>query len=327
MAIKLNKPYNSILLPCENERAIKYVRDTFTELLFEKMWYLIRTSAPLFIESGNCVNDDLANTCKPVSFNIGDKSVEMLHSLAKWKRLKLKDFNMCRYFGIYTNMNAIRKDEELDNLHSVYVDQWDWEIVISKSDRTIQCLKDHVRDIYHCIRLTESKLCNKFRYIKPFLPKDITFFNLSELKCEYPNKTQQEIEKIVCEKYGAVFIIGMDYTCGRASDYDDWKLNGDLLIWSDVLDIPIEITSMGIRVDKNSLKEQLSVCNENYKEEFDYHKQILNDELPLTIGGGIGQSRLCMLLLQKAHIGEVQCSVWDNKTINYANENNIKLLK
>ena len=326
MEIANNQKYKSILSPIDTERAIEHVRDKFTEQLFKRMWYLTRTSAPIFIESGNCVNDDLANTCTPVFFNIGDKQVEMLHSLAKWKRLKLKTLNLPRYCGIYTNMNAIRKDEELDKLHSVYVDQWDWEMVISKSDRNLQCLRDHVIDIYNCIKRTELSLCSKFSQIKEFLPDLVTFFNLNDLKEEYPNKTQKEIEFLITKEFGAVFIIGMDNTCGRASDYDDWQLNGDLLIWSNVINEPIEITSMGIRVDKTSLETQLSTCNEIYKKEFDYHRMILNDELPLTIGGGIGQSRLCMLLLQKAHIGEVQCSVWDDKTIQYTKENNIILL-
>lgn len=327
--LKLKKDYVD-LLPShiDNERAIEFVRDTFTNSLFKYKWGLTRTSAPLFIESGKCINDDLANTATPVSFNIcRDIGVEMVHSLAKWKRLKVKELGMCRFQGIYTNMNAIRKDEILDNLHSVYVDQWDWEMVIKDIDRSVATLKSAVIDIYYCIKETENKLCReKFQHIKPFLPDSVKFFTLSELKDKYPNESQTNIERIVTKEYGAVFIIGMGKECGRASDYDDWNLNGDLLIWSNVIDAPIEITSMGIRVDKTALKQQLLASNEQYKEEFDYHKMILNDELPLTIGGGIGQSRLCMLLLQKAHIGEVQCSVWDKETLDYAKENKIRLL-
>ena len=265
----------------------------------------------------------------PVTFHIhkSNVNVEIVHSLAKWKRMKLHEFDMKPYKGIYTNMNAIRNNEYLDNLHSAYVDQWDWECVISEYNRNIEFLKDVVRNIYASIKDIESLLNEKYPVLKNKLPRGVNFYTLSKLKETYPDSSQKEIEYIITKQDKAVFIIGMDNSCDRASDYDDWELNGDLLIWSDVIEQPIEITSMGIRVNKDSLEKQLDITNENYKKDFDYHRMILNDELPLTIGGGIGQSRLCMLLLQKAHIGEVQCSVWDKRTIDYANDNNILLLK
>lgn len=329
MSFQLNKVYQPLISGVDNEKAIKYIRDTFTKILFEDSWSFVRTSAPLIIESGKGINDDLAQQSLPISFSIhkSNVNVEIIHSLAKWKRMKLYEFGMKPYQGIYTNMNAIRTGEYLDNLHSAYVDQWDWECVIDKNDRNIEFLKDVVRNIYSSIKSIEIAICTKYPQLKQKLPSGVKFYMLKELKDKYPHCSQKEIESIITKQDKAVFIIGMGKECDRASDYDDWTLNGDLLIWSDVINTPIEITSMGIRVDKNALKRQLKESNEEYKKEFEYHKKILNEELPFTIGGGIGQSRLCMLLLQKAHIGEVQCSVWDNKTINYANENNIKLLK
>lgn len=328
MAVKLKKPYqNRMPYPVDNERAIKFIRDTFTELLFEQQWHLTRTSAPLFVESGKCVNDDLANTATPVSFAMAaGMRVEMVHSLAKWKRLKLKELGMTYRDGIYTNMNAIRKDETLDNLHSVYVDQWDWEMVIDERERTIERLAATARDIYAAMRQTEQLLAERFPQIEPMLVEELKFFTTAELEVAYPDMSQKQREDIVTAQHRAVFIVGMDNRYGRASDYDDWQLNGDLLVWSDVLDCSIEITSMGIRVDSQSLEHQLCVSGEQHKAEFDYHRMILRNELPLTIGGGIGQSRLCMLLLQKGHIGEVQCSVWDEATLRYAEECGMRIL-
>lgn len=326
--LKPSKPYKNLLPnPIDNENAIKFIRDTFTDLLFEKLWRLTRTSAPIFIESGQCVNDDLANTATPVSFEMAaGLKVEMIHSLAKWKRLKLKELGMQHHNGVYTNMNAIRKDETLDNLHSVYVDQWDWEMVISAEERSVGYLESRVREIYRCIRETEQQLSAKFPQFTPTLPAEVKIFDSRQLENDYPEMSQKEIENLITKEHGAVFIVGMDRRYGRASDYDDWQLNGDLLIWSHVIDCPIEITSMGVRVDSHSLAAQLKESGEEHKSAFVYHKMILDNELPLSIGGGIGQSRLCMLLLQKGHIGEVQCSVWNKETLDYAAEYGMAIL-
>lgn len=296
----------------EIEKQIKFVRDTFTEHLFEKKLKLLRTTAPLFIKSDNGVNDDLNGQSEPIKFKINKHNinVEIVQSLSKWKRLKLHEFEMQPYEGIYTNMNAIRNNELLDELHSAYVDQWDWEMVISNKDRNIDFLRKIVDDIYKSIYYTETKLAYRYN-IPSCLPCNYYFIKNTDLMNLYPNISQAEREYNITKKYGAVFICCIDNSENRASDYDDWNLNGDLLIWSNILNKPIEITSMGIRVDAESLKKQLKISNEEYKGKFDYHKMILNNELPLTIGGGIGQSRLCMLLLHKNHIKDVQSSVWD----------------
>lgn len=309
------------------EQMIKFIRDTFTYLLFEKRLNLLRTSAPLIIECDNGVNDDLAGQSAAVSFPIikHGLNVEIVQSLAKWKRIKLKTLQMSPREGIYTNMNAIRANETLDKLHSAYVEQWDWEMVIDEIDRTPIFLFEIVDIIYYSLRETEKLFCEKFN-TKPFLKPYLSFVSYDTLKARYPGKSQKEIEYLETQSQKSVFIYGLDKNCDRASDYDDWTLNGDLIIWSDAINAPIEISSMGIRVDKNALEYQLEECDENWKKKFDYHKMILNGELPPTIGGGIGQSRLCMLLMQRKHIGEVQSSVWDENNIQYAEANNLTLL-
>lgn len=311
----------------KTEQMIKFIRDTFTDLLFEKRLNLLRTSAPLIIECDNGVNDDLAGQSSAVSFPIikHGLNAEIVQSLAKWKRLKLKTLEMAPGDGIYTNMNAIRSNEKLDKLHSAYVDQWDWEMVIDKIDRNPLFLFDIVNAIYYSLRETEKLFCEKFG-MTPFLKSHLSFVSYDALKRRYPGKSQKEIEYLETQSQKSVFIYGLDKDCDRASDYDDWTLNGDLIIWSDTINEPIEISSMGIRVDRNALELQLEECDENWKKKFDYHKMILNGDLPQTIGGGIGQSRLCMLLMQRKHIGEVQSSVWDCDNVQYAIANNLTFL-
>ena len=258
--------------------------------------------------------------------DLGDANAEVVHSLAKWKRLTLAEYEIEPGYGVYTDMNAIRADEELDNIHSLYVDQWDWEAVINKEDRTVAYLKDVVRRIYCAIRRTEYLVCETYPQIKPFLPETIHFVHSEELLQMYPHLTPKEREDEICKKYGAVFLIGIGGKLsngephdGRAPDYDDWStiaedgrpgLNGDILIWYPVLERSLEISSMGIRVDKESLLRQLEISGKQERRELFFHRQLLEGNLPLSIGGGIGQSRLCMMLLQKAHIGEIQASIW-----------------
>lgn len=324
-------PYNYkpfISEPIENEKAIKLVRDKFVEALFEDDLQLLRTSCPLFINTDNGVNDDLCGQSNPISFNINKHNInaEIVQSLAKWKRIKCKQLNLLPLSGIYTNMNAIRNNEEIDNLHSIYVDQWDWEMVIDNDHRTYEFLSTIVKSIYSAILRTEYIVNKIYPQLQRFLPEDIKIISTKELEYLYPGRTQTEREYLITSKYRAVFITEMDGFYNRASDYDDWALNGDMLIWSDIINRPIEITSMGIRVNRDALIDQLKRSDEEYKQNLQYHKMILNDELPLTIGGGIGQSRLCMLLLQKAHIGEVQSSVWDKQTIEEFEKYNLKPL-
>ena len=282
---------------------------------------LRRVTAPLFVLQGLGINDDLNGVERAVTFpikDLGDARAEVVHSLAKWKRLTLAEYEVEPGYGIYTDMNAIRADEELDNLHSLYVDQWDWEAVIRREDRTLAFLKNIVARIYAAIR-----------QIKPFLPETIHFVHAEELLQMYPDKTPKEREDAICKKYGAVFVIGIggklangEKHDGRAPDYDDWStvaedgrkgLNGDILIWYPVLGRSFELSSMGIRVDKESLLRQLEIEGQQQREKLYFHQQLLNDKLPLSIGGGIGQSRLCMVLLHKAHIGEIQASIWPDE--------------
>lgn len=328
MIFKVPNNYKNLIdNPIKNEEAIDFIRNTF-EKCFSKAFQLYRTSCPLFIKSDNGLNDDLNGQSNAINFNICRENInaEIVHSLAKWKRIKLKQLKVQPYYGIYTDMNAIRTNEEFDNLHSVYVDQWDWEVVISEDDRNEKLLYEIVNDLYNCIKETETKLCKKYKSIKPFLSDKIKFITSNELKNLYKDKSQKEREYLITKEYKTVFISKLGKEYNRASDYDDWNLNGDLLIWSDIIEAPIEITSMGFRVNSESLINQLKHSNEQYKTAFPYHQMIINNELPLTIGGGIGQSRLCMLLLQKAHIGEVQCSIWDDETLRIAKENNVTIL-
>ena len=306
---------------------------------------LRRVTAPLFVLKGLGINDDLNGVERPVSFpikDLGDQMAEVVHSLAKWKRLTLAEYNIDPGYGIYTDMNAIRADEELDNLHSLYVDQWDWEMVISREERTLDFLKSVVRRIYSAILRTEFLACETYPQLKPFLPREIHFIHSEELLKMYPGMTAKEREDAVCKKYGAVFIMGIggklsdgEKHDGRAPDYDDWTtpnsdgflgLNGDILIWYPVLDRSIELSSMGIRVDKEALLRQLALEGQEQRAELFFHKQLLEGKLPLSIGGGIGQSRLCMIMLQKAHIGEIQASIWPDEQRRECKENGMNLI-
>ncbi|MCD8072014.1 MAG: aspartate--ammonia ligase [Alistipes sp.] len=327
----LYKPqgYRNLLTTVENtEKAIKYVKDMFQENLSAQL-ALLRVTAPMVVMKGTGVNDELSGVERPVSFPIKDLSdshAEVVHSLAKWKRLKLAEMATDAGRGIYTDMNALRPDEELDNIHSIYVDQWDWEKVIEKRQRNIGFLKQTVRRIYEAIKVIENKVYVEFPRIKPQLPEDILFIHSEQLRMMYPDLTPKERENRIVKQYKAVFVIGIGHALGdghahdaRAADYDDWStpnedgylgLNGDILLWNPVLDSAFEISSMGIRVCPESLRRQLAIKGEQDKESLPFHKKLLAGELPYTIGGGIGQSRLCMFLLRKAHIGEIQSSIW-----------------
>ena len=329
MNLYIPKNYRNILGDQEaTEKAIKSVKDMFQDNLSAQL-ALLRVTAPMVVLSGTGINDELNGVERPVSFPIKDmqeRKAEVVHSLAKWKRLKLKEMNIAPGRGIYTDMNALRPDEELDNIHSIYVDQWDWEKVIRKEDRNLAFLKRTVQRIYEAVKVTENKLFVEFPQIVPELPDEIKFIHSEELVQMYPGLSPKERENAIVEKYGAVFIIGIGGVLsdgkahdGRASDYDDWStpnedgylgLNGDLLVWNNVLGRAFELSSMGIRVDETALRKQLAIKGEEYKAELLFHRQLLAGELPYTIGGGIGQSRLCMYLLRKAHIGEIQSSLW-----------------
>ena len=330
MSLRLPEGYKNVLETVENtEKAIKYVKDMFQENLSAQL-ALLRVTAPMVVISGQGMNDDLNGVERPVSFPIkdmGECRAEVVHSLAKWKRLKLAEMGVGPGRGIYTDMNALRPDEELDNIHSIYVDQWDWEKVIRVEDRNLSFLKQTVRRIYEAIKVTENKIFVEFSQIVPVLPEDIFFIHSEELLRLYPDLTPKERENEIVRKHKAVFIIGIGSVLsdgkphdGRAADYDDWStvdpssgfkgLNGDILLWNPVLGEAFEVSSMGIRVDKDALKRQLEERGQQSKSTLYYHRMLLSGELPYTIGGGIGQSRLCMYLLRKAHIGEIQSSIW-----------------
>ena len=320
--------YHALLDMHKTEQGIKLIKDFFQENLSTEL-RLRRVTAPLFVLQGLGINDDLNGVERPVTFpikDLGDQKAEVVHSLAKWKRLTLAEYNVKPGYGVYTDMNAIRADEELDNLHSLYVDQWDWEAVVTREQRNVAFLKSIVERIYAAIRRTEYLVCETYENIKPFLPEQIHFIHSEDLLQMYPDLSPKEREDAICKKYGAVFIIGIggklsngEKHDGRAPDYDDWStvaengkegLNGDILIWYPVLERSFELSSMGIRVDKESLLRQLKIEGKEDREQLYFHRRLLADELPLSIGGGIGQSRLCMVLLHKAHIGEIQASIW-----------------
>ncbi len=320
--------YKALLDMRQTEQGIKLIKEFFQQNLSTEL-RLRRVTAPLFVLKGLGINDDLNGVERAVSFpikDLNDAKAEVVHSLAKWKRLTLAEYDIEPGFGIYTDMNAIRADEELDNLHSLYVDQWDWEAVVTKKDRTIKFLENVVTRIYAAIRRTEYLTCETYPQIKPFLPEQIHFIHSQDLLDMYPDKTPKEREDAICKKYGAVFIEGIGGKLsdgkkhdGRAPDYDDWStiaengkagLNGDILIWYPVLGRSFELSSMGIRVDKESLIYQLKAEGKEEREKLYFHKQLIEGKLPLSIGGGIGQSRLCMVMLHKAHIGEIQASIW-----------------
>ena len=297
---------------------------------------LERISAPLFVDKDSGLNDNLNGVERPVQFDllgIPGQTMEVVHSLAKWKRMALHEYGFQPGEGLYTNMNAIRRDEEFDNLHSCYVDQWDWEKVITREERTLDTLKDTVRNIFKIIKHMEHEVWYKYPQAVKKLPDDITFITSQELEDKYPDKTPKERENLITKELGCVFLMkigdklkGGEPHDGRAPDYDDWQLNGDILFWFEHLNCALEISSMGIRVDETSLAEQLKKAGCEDRKELLYHKMLLNSELPCTIGGGIGQSRLCMLLLDRAHIGEVQASIWPDDMRDTCREHKIFLL-
>ena len=325
MLVYFPKDYKNLLSSVEDtEKAIKAVKDMFQVNLSAQL-ALLRVTAPMVVLSGTGINDDLNGIERPVSFpvrDMGEQRAEVVHSLAKWKRLKLAELGLPPGRGIYTDMNALRPDEDLDNIHSIYVDQWDWERVICKEDRNLEFLKKIVRRIYEAIKVTENKIYVEFPQITPILPEDIFFITAEELFQKYPGKTPKEREDLITKEYGAVFIVGIGGRLsdgsmhdGRAADYDDWSLNGDLLLWNPVLSHAFEISSMGIRVDEEALRRQLRERSQESKESLMFHRMLLEGKLPYTIGGGIGQSRLCMFLLRKAHIGEIQASIWPQEMV------------
>lgn len=319
----------------ETEHAIKLVKDTFQRQL-SAMLRLRRVTAPLFVESGHGLNDDLTGVEQPVRFFVPELNTqcEIVHSLAKWKRMKLWRMNTAPGYGIYTDMNALRTFEKPDDIHSLYVDQWDWERVLAQNERTQEYLYDTVQRIYQVLLNTEYVVCEHYPDLQPFLPKEIHFVTSEQLLQRYPDMSPAEREYAVCREYGAVFVhgIGAKLSNGqrhdsRAADYDDWQLNGDILIWYPYLNKPIELSSMGIRVDAGSMQRQLEEAGHSDWAQLEYHSLVLNNTLPLTIGGGIGQSRLCMILLHKRHIGEVQVSVWSEADRAYCQSQGIQLLQ
>ena len=323
--------YQSVLNLVGTQKAIKLVKDTFESELAKEL-KLMRVSAPLFVEPSTGLNDNLSGYEKAVNFmvNQNDKDLEIVQSLAKWKRYALNKYDID---GLYTDMNAIRRFEELDNLHSLYVDQWDWERRLTVEQRNVRTLKTTVKKIYKAFIKTYNKLVKQFPELENNFSKEVTFITTKELEKMYPNLSRKERENEICKKYGTVFLMqignklkdGMPHDA-RAADYDDWKLNGDILLWYEPLQIAFELSSMGIRVNKDSLVKQLKAKKEEYKLEMPYHQSILNETLPLSIGGGIGQSRLCMFLLKKVHIGEVQSSYWPEEDIKEFKKYNVNLL-
>lgn len=338
------KNYKPLLDLKQTEHAITILKDTFQTFLSAEL-RLRRVTAPLFVMKGTGLNDDLNGIEKPVTFpvrGINNCEVEVVHSLAKWKRMMLADYDIEQGYGIYTDMNAIRPEEDLDNTHSIYVDQWDWERHISSSDRNLDYLKSVVHRIFEVLKKVEFVLYEKYPQLLPKLPEEITYLHSEELFALYPDLSPKEREDAITKKHGAVFLIGIggimpngEQHDGRSPDYDDWStptingykgLNGDILIWNPVLERAFEISSMGIRVDSETLTKQLKERDQEFKAELMFHKRLLNDELTPSIGGGIGQSRLCMYFLDKAHIGEIQASIWSEEMRQKCKENNIFLV-
>ncbi|MCR4631521.1 MAG: aspartate--ammonia ligase [Treponema sp.] len=336
--------YTSILSAKQTEHAIVAIKDFF-QLALSTELNLTRVTAPLFVGSGRGINDDLNGVERPVSFPVkalNDYRMEIVQSLAKWKRLKVTSLELPPEFGIYTDMNALRPDEDLDPIHSIYVDQWDWEMAIDPKNRTVEYLKSVVRKVYRCIQRAEFYIYDRYPQITPILPKEITFFYADDLQKQYPNLTSKERENKVAKEYGAVFIIGIggkmgDGTIhdGRAPDYDDWitetenghhGLNGDILVWNPVHNCALELSSMGVRVSPESLQAQLKERGMEERAKLEFHSKLLKGELTQTLGGGIGQSRLCMFLLRKAHIGETQVSVWTDEIKDDCKKRGIVLL-
>lgn len=329
------KDYTPFMNIKETEIAIKEVKDFFQRELIVQL-NLTRVSAPLFVKPASGLNDNLNGVERPVSFGIkeqNDENAEIVHSLAKWKRFALGKYGFSVGEGLYTDMNAIRRDEETDNIHSIYVDQWDWERIIEKDERNIGTLIETVNSVYEALRVTEKYMANKYAQLKPVLPKVISFITAQELEDKYPDLTPKEREYEIAKLKGAVFImqIGTKLASGkphdgRAPDYDDWSLNGDIIVYYPVLDIALELSSMGIRVDEASLESQLKEAGCHERAKLPFQKAILEGKLPYTIGGGIGQSRICMFYLRKAHIGEVQASLWPQEVLTEADNRGILFL-
>ncbi len=344
MKLTIPPSYRSILGLKETERAIKMIKDFF-ELNLAAELKLRRVTAPLFVQRGTGINDDLNGTERPVSFEIKDMDgtvAEIVHSLAKWKRMMLADYGIANSYGIYTDMNALRPDEELDNIHSIYVDQWDWEKIVLPEQRTLDYLKAIVRQIYSVIKRTEFIVYENHPGIVPVLPDEITFIHAEELQQQYPDLSPREREHMVARESGAVFIIGIGSVLadgkphdGRAPDYDDWStetgngyrgLNGDIVVWNPILESAFELSSMGIRVDRAALLRQLQIQGKEERSGLLFHKRLLAGEFPESVGGGIGQSRLCMYFLRKAHIGEVQASLWPGQMHDHCRKSGIFLM-
>ena len=328
------KNYDPKLSLRDTQRAIKLIKDTFQKELAREL-NLDRVTAPIIVKQGSGINDDLSGVERKVSFTMKEVegTAEIVQSLAKWKRMALYRYGYGAGEGIYTDMNAIRRDDKADNTHSIFVDQWDWEKVIEASDRTVDYLKETVRGIIRALARTKQKLSENYPVLTGEIGEEVFFITSQELEDMYPDKTDKQREDLITKEHGVVFImqIGGVLRSGkphdsRAPDYDDWTLNGDILVWDTVLDRSLEISSMGIRVDAEAMDRQLELANANDRRVFPYHKMILDGTLPLTIGGGIGQSRLCMLLLEKAHVGEVQTSVWPAEMIEACKAHNITLL-
>ena len=333
--LQIPENYHSPLTIRETEVAIKEVKDHFERALAKSL-HLTRVSAPLFVRPESGLNDNLNGVERPVAFGIKeqeDREVEIVHSLAKWKRYALKKYGFAHGEGLYTDMIAIRRDEDLDNIHSVYVDQWDWEKIISKEERNMDTLVSTVRAIYSVLRKTEKYMAVQYDYIEEILPREIAFVSTQELVDMYPDLTPKEREYKIVKEKGAVFLMQVGKTLtngerhdGRAPDYDDWELNGDIIVYYPVLDIALELSSMGIRVDEDALRRQLKEAGCEERAEMDFQKALLNGKLPYTVGGGIGQSRICMFYLRKAHIGEVQSSIWPDDVLEEAASRGVYLL-
>lgn len=327
--------YASALNNKENQIAIKRVKDFFERELATQL-NLYRVSAPLFVAPETGLNDNLNGVERPVSFGVkeqAERSMEIVHSLAKWKRMALGRYGFREGEGLYTDMNAIRRDEVTDNIHSIFVDQWDWEKIIRREERTEKTLREVVKSVYEALRVTEKYMANRYEYIECVLPEEIFFITTQELEDRYPGLTPKEREYRIAREKGAVFLMQIgdllasgEKHDGRAPDYDDWKLNGDIIVYYPVTDIALELSSMGIRVDETALREQLKKAGCEERAELPFQKALLEGTLPYTVGGGIGQSRICMFYLRKAHIGEVQASVWPEEVMNYARERGVVLL-
>ena len=333
-SIRIPEGYKSPLGMKETQIAIKKVKDFFQRELATQL-NLYRVSAPLFVPKESGLNDNLNGVERPVAFDVLESGdiMEVVHSLAKWKRMALGRYGFHVGEGLYTDMNAIRRDEDTDNIHSIFVDQWDWEKIIEKKDRNVTTLKSVVKAVYEALRVTEKYVANQYEYVHCILPEEITFITTQELLDRYPDKNAKEREYMAVKEYGAVFLMKIgdllsngEKHDGRAPDYDDWELNGDIIVYYPELDIPLELSSMGIRVDEDSLLSQLKKAGCEERAELPFQKALLEKRLPYTIGGGIGQSRICMFYLRKVHIGEVQSSIWPEEVYKIAEENGINIL-